>query len=109
MNTEALPLERCCICDEATGRGGTGDDSLYASDGEGPFCVDCHDAYESGRRSCDAEVQKLVDALRPFADAAHAYYDSASDKAPARYPHGLTIGDYRRAAAALVSTQGKQQ
>ena len=34
-------LERCCDCDEPTGRAGRADDSLYWSD-EGPFCPACY-------------------------------------------------------------------
>ena len=33
-------IERCCECDEPTGKAGRLDDSLY-DDGEGPFCEDC--------------------------------------------------------------------
>ncbi len=35
--------ERCCACDEPTGKAGAGDDSLFQSDGSGPFCEDCWD------------------------------------------------------------------
>jgi hypothetical protein len=36
--------ERCCMCDDATGRAGKGDDSIYCNCGAGPFCLDCwHD------------------------------------------------------------------
>lgn len=34
-------LEVCCKCDEPTGRAGKGEDSLYASNGDGPFCPMC--------------------------------------------------------------------
>jgi hypothetical protein len=34
-------IERCCVCDEPTGRAGRGDDSLYAEDGSGPYCEPC--------------------------------------------------------------------
>ncbi len=34
-------LERCCICDDPTGRAGGADDSLYTEEGEGPFCWEC--------------------------------------------------------------------
>lgn len=35
-----LPIETCIKCDEATGRAGRADDSLYIDD-DGPFCWDC--------------------------------------------------------------------
>ncbi len=39
-------LERCCSCDEPTGRAGRADDSLYCECGAGPFCEDCWDEHE---------------------------------------------------------------
>ena len=33
-------IERCCECDEPTGKAGRLDDSLF-DEGEGPFCEDC--------------------------------------------------------------------
>ena len=36
-------LERCCKCDEPTGRAGKGDDSLYRDDGTGSYCEGCLD------------------------------------------------------------------
>lgn len=33
--------EFCCLCDEATGRSGRGEDSLYDIDDEGPYCEEC--------------------------------------------------------------------
>ena len=41
-----LPQERCCQCDEPTGRAGRGDDSIYMDvDGKeiGPLCPECAD------------------------------------------------------------------
>ena len=38
-----MELERCCICDQETGRAGRLDDSLYLDNGEGPFCEECWD------------------------------------------------------------------
>jgi len=37
-------LERCCLCDELTGRAGRGEDSLYINTGKaelGPLCPNC--------------------------------------------------------------------
>ena len=42
-----LTLERCCECDDPTGRAGRGDGSLYDDDDEGPFCGDCWNARET--------------------------------------------------------------
>jgi len=36
-------IEVCFICGEPTGRAGKVDDSIYAENGEGPFCEDCYD------------------------------------------------------------------
>ena len=44
------PLEMCDVCDDATGRAGRGEDSIYCSacedDGanvpSGPFCSECY-------------------------------------------------------------------
>lgn len=40
-------LERCCECDERTGRAGRGDDSLYIESGAGPFCGECWQRLET--------------------------------------------------------------
>lgn len=34
--------EHCCACGRATGNAGVGDGSLYADDGEGPYCWECY-------------------------------------------------------------------
>ncbi len=35
-------LEYCALCDEATGRAGRGEDSIFCDECEdGPFCTDC--------------------------------------------------------------------
>lgn len=39
-------LEYCCQCEQATGRAGRGDDSLFDNNGDGPFCSDCWSAKE---------------------------------------------------------------
>ncbi len=39
--TMARETERCCHCDEPTGRAGKGDDSLYDALGNGPLCQNC--------------------------------------------------------------------
>ncbi len=36
-----LTLEYCCVCGEATGNAGKGEDSNYRENGEGPFCWEC--------------------------------------------------------------------
>lgn len=41
-------LEYCCQCNQATGRAGRSEDSLYCED-EGPFCWDCWQANEHER------------------------------------------------------------
>ena len=38
--------EHCCACGQATGNAGIGDGSLYADDGEGPYCWECYPAKE---------------------------------------------------------------
>ena len=34
-------LEYCCECGYPTGRAGKGEDSLYDSDDNGPYCWEC--------------------------------------------------------------------
>ena len=36
-----MEIERCCVCDEETGRAGRSDDSIYIDD-YGPLCSDCN-------------------------------------------------------------------
>jgi len=43
-------LERCCECDDPTGRAGRGDDSLYTDEGDGPYCYDCWQGIISNAR-----------------------------------------------------------
>lgn len=51
------PLERCCLCDEPTGRAGKGEDSLYTVSGDtGPFCENCFDSLKCGDCDGDGEV-----------------------------------------------------
>ncbi len=38
-----MELERCCDCDEPTGRSGQAEDSLYTPEGRGPWCPACWD------------------------------------------------------------------
>jgi len=41
-----LPIERCCYCNDATGRAGKGEDSLYCEHCDaGPFCGECFDEH----------------------------------------------------------------
>mgnify|MGYP001591073086 CR=1 FL=1 len=35
-------IERCCVCDEPTGKAGREEDSLYGDD-DGPYCETCYD------------------------------------------------------------------
>jgi hypothetical protein len=50
-------LERCCICDDPTGRSGIGDDSIYDDDGNGPYCPGCFwDAMGTDKEINDAGI-----------------------------------------------------
>lgn len=52
-----MRFERCCECDETTGRAGRGDDSIYVEvDGKeiGPLCLDCFYKYEPEDHFVDA-------------------------------------------------------
>jgi len=41
-------FEKCCECDDYTGKAGFGDDSLYCERcGAGPFCETCFDEHEA--------------------------------------------------------------
>lgn len=42
MSPKSRPLERCCYCDEPTGKAGAGEGSLYCTCGCGPFCEECY-------------------------------------------------------------------
>jgi len=48
-------IERCCACDDPTGKAGPGDDSLYTDGGVGPFCDSCY----TGAQWADAELSRL--------------------------------------------------
>ncbi|MDD1730484.1 MAG: hypothetical protein LUQ50_15625 [Methanospirillum sp.] len=39
-----MSFEYCWICGDLTGRAGRGEDSLYDTNDEGPYCEDCWDA-----------------------------------------------------------------
>jgi hypothetical protein len=61
-----MNIERCCVCDDPTGRAGSADDSLYTSEGIGPFCLSCYDGavyveniYLLDLASKDAELTRL--------------------------------------------------
>lgn len=44
-----LPIERCCLCDEPTGRAGRGEDSIYINlpyAEVGPLCETCQSGIE---------------------------------------------------------------
>ena len=41
MSDRIIGIETCFICNEPTGRAGKGDDSIYAENGDGPFCLAC--------------------------------------------------------------------
>ena len=48
------PLERCCVCDQPTGKAGAGDGSLYcAYCDQGPFCDECYDAHPCADKEGD--------------------------------------------------------
>jgi len=46
-------IEHCCACEAATGRAGRGEDSLYSTQGYGPFCEDCWDVLMPEERGDD--------------------------------------------------------
>jgi len=41
VSDRIIGIETCFICNEPTGRAGKGDDSIYAENGDGPFCLAC--------------------------------------------------------------------
>ena len=44
---KVLMMERCCSCDEYTGRAGKGEDSLYCDEHDsGPYCEDCWETHD---------------------------------------------------------------
>ena len=50
-----MNIERCCACDDPTGKAGPGDGSLYTDGGVGPFCDSCY----TGAQWADAELTRL--------------------------------------------------
>lgn len=54
-------IERCCQCDEATGKGGRGEDSLFAADGTpaelGPLCETCYETLTNEKLLLEARAQ----------------------------------------------------
>ena len=57
--------ELCSRCDEPTGRAGAGDDSIYAENGDGPFCLPCWQRLE------DPTPWELGDTSGDATDAAY--------------------------------------
>ena len=73
-------IERCCTCDEPTGRAGRMDDSLYCTTcGKGPFCQSCFDIHAPlCARVATLEAQaardaKVREAARDYQAARDAY------------------------------------
>ena len=52
--------ERCCFCDEPTGKAGAGDGSLYLDDGYGPFCERCFESHERAYRAAEAAAAARI-------------------------------------------------
>ena len=63
-----MTLEKCCACDEPTGRAGRCDDSLFMDD-DGPFCEAC---FEATIQSAAEGVIQEADQLRSHNDALRA-------------------------------------
>jgi len=56
-----LIQERCIECDDATGRAGRGDDSLYRDcDETGPYCPDCADDHVERCKQCRYDIGGMV-------------------------------------------------
>jgi hypothetical protein len=51
--------EYCFICDCETGRAGAGDDSIYDSSGNGPYCEDCY--AKAAQRKISANQRKATE------------------------------------------------
>lgn len=73
-------LERCCDCDEPTGRAGRADDSLYTDEGKGPYCPACWDKNHgelvetmSDLKLIDELLLDLKDALRTDWSGVHGH------------------------------------
>jgi len=56
-----MRVERCCKCDDATGRAGKADDSLYRDDGTGPYCEGCFAMTDLAALRLDAERYRWID------------------------------------------------
>ena len=77
--------ERCCMCDNSTGRAGAGEDSIYLDFGNGgclgPLCSDCYnsagDAFSARVRELETENERLrggLKEIRGMCDGAICYY-----------------------------------
>lgn len=91
--------ERCCACDDPTGKAGVGDGSLYTDSGIGPFCESCYGGAKCVEASLIREIgevrQKLNDAIVDCA-AWKSCSDAGDD----------VIGQLR---SALVAAQGENR
>ena len=74
------PIERCCVCDDPTGKLGFGDGSLYTESGNGPFCESCYpvanymdEKSRSSVAAMTAEKEKAEGELRRARDAFHNF------------------------------------
>lgn len=58
-------VELCFSCDEPTGRAGQGEDSLYSSDGDGPYCETCwdDDGYDENTEQLEAKAKSTMQTL----------------------------------------------
>ncbi|KKN47700.1 hypothetical protein LCGC14_0660230 [marine sediment metagenome] len=69
------PLEYCFNCNDATGRAGQGDGSLYCECDEGPFCEDCWEEHHQGNSKANALRElwgKYKELLRNYAALSYA-------------------------------------
>lgn len=96
-----LELERCTDCGEPTDRAGAADDSIYTSEGLGPFCDECWDEGHAMDRLA-ARIAQLESDLDTLKAAAREYVYARSCMAVRlQDPSMAGWKEYETAAAAL--------
>ena len=79
-----MKIETCAFCNEATGRAGKGEDSIYL-DGIGPLCNGCYDKIAScfsdaNLESDLAKAKELIGRMKEFIEAMNPHTWGANDR-----------------------------
>ena len=99
-------IERCCVCDDATGRAGKGEDSIYFHDVDseelGPLCERCsHDYTIEAINKSTADNATLRAALEPFVSDWNEMIEALPSVVDADTVGGISVEHFKQAALAL--------